>query len=233
VKPQPAPANGWDWVYPINRAGVTPGTKVAWRADIAPPSTLGHCYCPYGKPGEDLIYAKETWASPESDKKKRGRIAYNADGECGCWVSTGEYFHHGRVLEADGYRQCFPRKNGDETYSLGKYTDIRSGEYPSYRYGWRSAMFMPRWAARLWFELVDVRVERLQDISEADAKAEGCRETLAGPDDGPFAGGIYTAKCDYMMLWDSLNGKKPGCAWADNPWVWALALKRITPPDSK
>jgi hypothetical protein len=74
---------------------------------------------------------------------------------------------------------------------------------------WRPSIFMPRVASRILLELTGVRVERVQDISEADARAEGV---------GSAAG--------YAALWDSLNAKR-GYAWAANPWVWVLEFRRV------
>ena len=72
----------------------------------------------------------------------------------------------------------------------------------------RTAMFMPKWAARTWLKLTDVRVERVQEISEADCIAEGCpKEYLLGVN-------------WYRYLWGKINGKKH--PWSSNPWVWVL-----------
>ncbi len=83
---------------------------------------------------------------------------------------------------------------------------------------WTPSILCPRRLSRILLELTDVRVERLQAISEADARAEGVRgwdeaSTTETPD-------------DYRLLWESING--PG-SWAANPWVWALTFRRLTP----
>lgn len=171
--------------------------------------------CPYGKPG-DRLWVRETWASPEENKKRPGRVAYDADGVCGCWIGGGEdrdFIYHGRILQASGYHECFPA-DGATTFGLGKYTDIRSGEYPSYRYGWRPSIFMPRWASRITLELTGVRVEQVQDISEADAWSEGVR---------PEGGDAIAA---FAQLWDGINGKR-GFGWYANPCVWVLKFRRV------
>ena len=105
----------------------------------------------------------------------------------------------------------------------------------------------PRWASRLTLEVTDVRVERLQDISEEDARAEGvrpsdaavvfqgcghwhdsmdealvCHATTRRPDMENAARGAFA------ILWDSLNASR-GFAWATNPWVWALTVSLVTP----
>ena len=90
----------------------------------------------------------------------------------------------------------------------------------------RPSMFMPRWASRITLEIVSVRVERLQDISEADASGEGLRfnSNCIGP--WSFDGGQQwlAAREAYRELWNSING--PG-SWAANPWVWVVEFKRL------
>lgn len=86
---------------------------------------------------------------------------------------------------------------------------------------WRPSIHMPRWASRIALEITSVRVERLQDISEADAIAEG---TPGGH--GAIQGYGYNASpCEhYRALWESING--PG-SWDANPWVWVIEFKRM------
>ena len=85
----------------------------------------------------------------------------------------------------------------------------------------RPSIHMPRWASRLTLTVTDVRVQRLQDISEADAVAEGCDAVLAltiKRPNGAHPGNPRECYCD---LWNSLHG--PG-AWDANPWVVALTF---------
>ncbi len=92
----------------------------------------------------------------------------------------------------------------------------------------RPSIFMPRWASRITLEITDVRVERLQDISDEDAAAEGV-----------VGGGWYlaeqspvcllhtqtsAAKWNYGVLWDAINGKG---SWAANPWVWVVEFTKV------
>lgn len=96
--------------------------------------------------------------------------------------------------------------------------------------GWKPSIHMHRFRSRITLEITGVRVERLQDISEADARAEGV-ESLAG--------GFYkayrpvgqqvaclTAVASYVQLWESING--PG-SWSANPYVWVLEFRRVKP----
>lgn len=95
----------------------------------------------------------------------------------------------------------------------------------------RPGMFLPRWASRLTLRVTGVKVERLQDISEEDAKAEG---VYCGKASGRFAdnyatmavGGIWFASARgwYADLWDRINGPD---AWAGNPWVGAVTFETI------
>lgn len=101
---------------------------------------------------------------------------------------------------------------------------------------WRPSIHMPRWASRLTLRVTAVKVERLQDISEADARAEGCGDA-AHPDmaalfseaPGAYAAHMATGGIDpvtlFEILWESING--PG-SWDANPWVAAYSFERVT-----
>jgi hypothetical protein len=95
---------------------------------------------------------------------------------------------------------------------------------------WRSPLFMPRWASRITLELTAVRVERLQDISEADAVAEAAPCKMV-TNLYPEQCGCFLAEDEpthhFALLWDSLNAKR--APWASNPWVWVLEFRRVTP----
>lgn len=85
---------------------------------------------------------------------------------------------------------------------------------------WRPSLHMPRWASRITLEITGVRVERLQDISQADAKAEGCWYGRGGgePD---FA---VSPADHFPTLWASIYGEE---SWQANPWVWVIEFKRV------
>ncbi len=86
--------------------------------------------------------------------------------------------------------------------------------------GWRSPMFMPRWASRILLEIVSIRVERVQEISIDDIFAEGSPR-MSSDEDGSE---LYEW---YSDLWDSLNAKR--YPWESNPWVWAIEFRRVQP----
>jgi hypothetical protein len=109
---------------------------------------------------------------------------------------------------------------------------------------WRPSIFMPRWASRILLEVTEVRVERLQDISEEDARAEGLStvskdgslwkwgipdaDGLPGTDDDgwPWHDWERSPVAAYRRLWESIHG--PG-SWDLNPWVWAVTFRKLQP----
>ena len=88
---------------------------------------------------------------------------------------------------------------------------------------WKPSIFMRRHDSRITLEITGVRVEWLQDISEADARAEGIELTddITGCADD--LDGSYRKAFSY--LWDKINGKKH--PWASNPWVWVIQFKKV------
>lgn len=87
---------------------------------------------------------------------------------------------------------------------------------------WRPSIHMPRWASRITLEVTSVRVERLQDITEEDAKAEGVDSVPVA--DVPRNGTLYH-RDDFAQLWDIINGSK--APWSSNPWVWVVGFRRL------
>ena len=115
-----------------------------------------------------------------------------------------------------------------ERYAYG--ADTPRGSYGDdqrkcYGLKWRPSIHMPRAASRITLEITSVRVERLQDISEADAQAEGVTDdgSLVTDLDGKDRGGTIAA---YATLWEVINGVG---SWDDNPWVWVVSFKRAFP----
>lgn len=84
---------------------------------------------------------------------------------------------------------------------------------------WQPSIFMPRWASRITLEIVNIRVERVQEISEEDAWNEG----VGGGDLGKFD---IDGRVLFKSTWDEINGKR-GYGWDQNPWVWVIEFKRV------
>ena len=119
----------------------------------------------------------------------------------------GEHLRSGGVV----FKEVYQRKNIDDS-------DV----------DWRSPIFMPRWASRLMLTITSVRVERVQEISEADAKAEGIERINDHPHwgwkDYTGNGQDLSPIMSYQSLWDSLNSKR-GYSWASNCFVWVLTFE--------
>lgn len=91
---------------------------------------------------------------------------------------------------------------------------------------WRPSIHMPRWASRISLEIVGVRVERLKDISEDDAMAEGIQPFGDGNGFHVEDGRHYmsSARESYRSLWEQINGAG---SWDANPFVWAVEFRRV------
>lgn len=145
---------------------------------------------------------------------------------------------YGRVSDRLWVRETFSpgtlaieNKEADNIcYRAGKCPCGDEGKYHWHGTKWKPSIFMPRWASRITLEIVSVRVERIQDISESDAKAEG----ITNPAEIAHlraitekAGLQYCPhKMAYSELWDELNEER-GFGWDVNPWVWAIEFRRV------
>lgn len=101
--------------------------------------------------------------------------------------------------------------------------------YPRGSSGWKPSIFMPRAASRITLEITNIRVERLQDISEEDSIKEGVETALVENYrmtknylTNQFE--LYNPKKSFKTLWQSINGQE---SWDVNPWVWAITFKQI------
>lgn len=139
-----------------------------------------------------------------------------------------------RETWANGAKQketdpLIPRNGGDARWAFKADYDNYLGPLK-----WTPAIHMPRWASRITLEVSDVRVERLNAISFADCRAEGCRSDFMvdarGCMEADCNGIHYGEKYHYEHIWNALNKTHP---WASNPWVWAISFKLITPQNSK
>lgn len=161
--------------------------------------------CPYGQPG-DRLWVRETWQGPLLGTAGDYK-AFNAGGQ-----------------KAIQKPECCVYRATDT---------LNAVDDDGKELGWRPSIHMPRWASRILLEIVSVRVERLQDISEADAIAEGIERVGEGwqrfhcdpdaPVGQPFTMNPVLA---YRGLWESINGPS---SWDANPWVWIVEFKRVTP----
>lgn len=167
----------------------------------------GHKYrhlttkCPFGEPGTRL-WVRETWQ-------------YAAKKYCSCTSSSIFY-------------PC-----DDWMKRTGCKSDRREIVYAAEGGStkWRSSTTMPRRVSRITIEVTYIRVERLQDISEADAIAEGMQRSRVNYWCGAqhkahaFPRQMASAKAAYADLWDSKYAKTT--PWESNPWIWRVAFRRV------
>lgn len=201
------------------------GTKVQTRRIIKPQPKEG--YTPRIYKGNDMRMHLECRKSPVELQFDTWKVLEKGDV---LWVR--ESF----------YQYGFWRKNGLTKTGKQKWKFIADNAYTSIAYndnppssifknsqrvlGWykRSSLFMPKEACRLFLKIKDIRVERLQDISEQDAIAEGAQH-------GRYVGlgqigGSH--KEGFFILWEKINGQK---SLISNPWVWVIEFERIEKPE--
>ena len=192
-----------------------------------------------------------TWgylAGDDADGPPALEWAHVTDGSLGHsgsgWYSTlSEYpdegsFHFRCPYGAPGDQLWVRETWRDGQYAIGKEwdPDERVGYRASFvgdpALKWKPSIHMPRWASRLTLEVVSVRVERLQDITEADALAEGIQDggcNNCGESSYPNPCGCANPEPLYVdafaWLWNSINGKR--APWVLNPWVWVVTFKPL------
>ncbi|WP_312403895.1 hypothetical protein [Pseudomonas rhodesiae] len=181
--------------------------------------------CPYGKPG-DRLWVRETWYCDHSE------------------VQKGPYLQPADMQDLDQARE-----DGDLVYAADGLNPYEQDQ-PT----WRPSIHMPRWASRILLEITDVRVERLQDITEDQVQAEGCFFTDYGRRCGhgvkgwsevgacpaPEArhpqrnGWMLDRNTSHEQCLDSNRNafgnlwQSVGGDWSANPWVWVVEFKRVT-----
>ena len=162
-----------------------------------------------------ILWVRETWRVGAWDGDT-GSIAvdYKADGHVRKeWmqVADPERFEKYWIQSTDDAEKAGLRPNEDGQY----HWDM--GKAPT---RWRPSIYMPREAARIFLRVTNVRVERLQDITEEDARKEGCMSGMIT--------GTCNARGQFQDLWDSLNAKRGrGYGWDTNPWVWVIEFERV------
>lgn len=92
---------------------------------------------------------------------------------------------------------------------------------------WRPSIYMPRWSSRITLEVTEVRVQRLQDISEDDIIAESATVDAVARATGIPWSDLPTLHSAWEVLWNNINGDR--APWSSNPWVWAVSFKRVLP----
>jgi len=154
--------------------------------------------CPYGSVG-DLLWVREAWRTGDQLGAHSGSKIQAMAEECG-------YYKHGGLnpccpiyYEADGHHRAWGDNDEADFGVLGRY---------------RHGRFMPRWASRITLEITGIRVERLNDITEADARAEGC----VAHD---------SARREFAHLWSTIHAADGPNGWEANPWVWVIEFKRV------
>lgn len=137
-------------------------------------------------------------------------------------------------------RETFHNSRGDNSMPTYYQADqYRWGPAdPQYHNGpWKPSIFMPRWASRITLEVTGVRAERLREITEADARAEGAESTNlrfggcknptnAKPGNCPEGCNCFNARENFAGLWDGINGER-GYGWDVNPRVWVVEFRRV------
>lgn len=164
---------------------------------------IGHC--PYGQPG-DRLWVREAFGYNHAAAEAKDVLVYRAD------------YNESQLV-------TWPRREQKRSYQQAG----QKMEYTEDANHWYSSIHMPRAASRLLLEIIAVRVERVQDISEADAKAEGVDMRVHAYYETGSLTMIYDhnrgveafakvigARAQYAWLWNEINGPR---AWEGNPWV--------------
>jgi hypothetical protein len=198
----------------LDKANTKPSEEIA----IICNKTTGACIaCPYGQPG-DRLWVRETWRVGAWDEEESCiTVDYKADGYYRReWLKVEDEELFERLWQQSSCEAEKALEEGkikiiDKDLGEGRYT-WEPSESPC---RWRPSIHMPRWASRITIEITDIRVERLQEITEEDAKKEGI-------DGVPTAVGIMYMPA-FSRLWDFIHGKD---SWNQNPWVWVIEFKK-------
>lgn len=197
----------WSTVY------VDPGLGGGAYLKVSGPDDAFHrVYCRYAI--GDRLRVRETWKYADWTEDGYPFIAYQAD-------------NSSRLIE--NYPSEWAERVSDTWSALSDPSNYRIDNRAADR-RWRPSIHMPLWASRLTLEITGVRVERLREISEADARAEGVEPlhvTAVARGPNPF---YY--RDEFSSLWDSLNAKREGgaYAWDRNPWVWVIEFRKSDSP---
>jgi hypothetical protein len=165
----------------------------------------------------------------DADGKSPGRELRSPFGRIGDMLSVRETWQPYIEELDDGVTHYIRYRAGDLWQEMGEELDdwFDQDQWDNFmeHEGWRPSTQMPAWASRLTLLVLDVRVERLQDISEADAQAEGWERTFA-PDGSEYGCGLTTATEHFRERWDA-TWIKAGFGWDSNPWAWVANVQRV------
>lgn len=161
--------------------------------------------CPYGQPG-DRLWVREGLTYVKSDPLTAEKYSDGTGPHC--------------------YSASIP-KGHDSADPFGDFYLFGLTETPPLPARNISPIHMPRWASRIDLEITEVRVQRVQEITEADAEDEGVDpwHDLAGTG-ATVAERCFGYRVAFEKLWDAIHG--PG-AWERNEWVWVISFKRVRP----
>ena len=198
------------------------GRKTKTRRPLKPQpdeGRKGSFSCPFGQVG-DRLWVRETFCLEHQVEKDQPPPF--GDSRPIRWEFAG--------MESDpeGADSMWLQPHYRATDPTPELSYYGSEEEPTVR--WKPSIHMPRWASRITLEITDIRIERLQEITEEEAKEEGvlpCPHPLSKDDeclDCYLDAGEYS--CSFFNLWDQLYAKK-GLGVDVNPWVWMIALRRV------
>jgi hypothetical protein len=174
---------------------------VGWPCKFGDPCNDAHCLYSHAD-GKHLTVMRSPYGQPGDRVWVRET-----------WAQVGSV-DPGYLTYRATYPKCLPM------HMQNVPADIKDAGYK-----WTPSIHMPRWASRIDLEITGVRVERLQDISEADAIAEGAPPSHRSIDRISREFGYKDfPRSWYAQLWDQING--PG-SWDSNPWVWVIEIKQI------
>ena len=170
--------------------------------------------CPFGDVG-DRVWVRETWGVVSH--------AFSDDGLMIDWVPDRPATAIHEMPFGNGYYSGYAIYAADGDFTWGDDDGYEDG-----RSCWKPSIHMPRAASRILLEITDVRVERLNAISEEDARAEGIIDggclNCGEPEPCGCANPEPDATDAFAYLWQSIYGQE---SWNANPWVWVIEFKRV------
>lgn len=209
------------------------GNKTVTRRIVKPQPPCACRYAINGAQSAALCFADELGSDgnlvcvPPTPRSKDHRLPcpYGAPGDR-LWVK--ETWRPNCVAGAGVHVISYTADGENRTFHPAEIGDAWTMPKAAVR-GNVSPLFLPRWASRVLLEVVGVRVERLQDITEEDACAEGFRGAEHDHFDGErfYRAEEGSALVSFRCLWHQLNGDRS--PWSNNPWVWRVEFRRVQP----